>query len=98
MGPPLFFLLLLLFFYLRQILHNQNLAGEELEEFVNEIRLMSSVHHRNVIMCMGYCIKPLAIITELMHASLEKIFFDKVPEGNVTNLIYKLRYGIHSSS
>lgn len=71
-----------------QILHDQSLDDELMEEFIQEVSVMTSVRHRNVIMCIGYSIEPLAIITELMDKSLEHYFFDPDPDDS---LVFKLR-------
>lgn len=73
-----------------KVLHQQTMDEDVMEEFVNEVQLMSAVHHRNVIACMGYALQPLAIVTELMHTSLEALFFPP-PEASALSLTTKLR-------
>lgn len=51
----------------------QDLSPQELEDFANEIEIMSFIHHPNVISLMGACTAKgnLLIVTELMAGDLE---------------------------
>ncbi|XP_049848420.1 dual specificity protein kinase shkC-like [Schistocerca gregaria] len=60
-----------------KVFHNQNLFVEALDEFCNEVDMLSRVRHPNIIMFMGACLEPLMIVTELMpNGTLEKLLLD----------------------
>jgi serine/threonine protein kinase len=52
--------------------HQQNLEKETLDDLVNEIKILSKLHHPNVLLLIGVCAEQgnLAIVTELMVGNL----------------------------
>lgn len=60
-----------------KVFHNQNLSVEALDDFCNEMEILSKIHHPHVINFIGACREPLMIITELMTGGdLEKLLLD----------------------
>lgn len=60
-----------------KVFHNQNLSVEALDDFCNEMEILSKIHHPHVINFIGACREPLMIVTELMTGGdLEKLLLD----------------------
>eukprot|EP01120_Amphizonella_sp_Union-15-10_P006358 TRINITY_DN2020_c0_g1_i1.p1 TRINITY_DN2020_c0_g1~~TRINITY_DN2020_c0_g1_i1.p1 ORF type:complete len:534 (+),score=75.00 TRINITY_DN2020_c0_g1_i1:103-1602(+) len=79
-----------------KVLHNQQLDVDALEEFANEIEIMSKIHHPQVVMFMGACTKAgsLMIVTELMKTDLQELLFN---EANQLSLFFRLRLAKESA-
>lgn len=60
-----------------KVFHNQNLSVEALDDFCNEMEILSKIHHPHIINFIGACREPLMIVTELMTGGdLEKLLLD----------------------
>jgi len=51
-----------------KLFHDQNLGDDVLGDLVNETKILSKLHHPNVLLLIGVCVEPgnIAIVTELM--------------------------------
>lgn len=77
-----------------KLFHNQDLSVEALNDFCNEVEILSKFHHPQIILFMGACIDPLMIVTELMTGDLEKLLLDP----NVSlSLLTRLRFAKDAS-
>lgn len=60
-----------------KVFHNQNATDEILEDFCNEVEIISKMHHPQIIQFLGASLNPLMIVTELMSGDLEHFLRDR---------------------
>lgn len=60
-----------------KVFHNQNMTEEFLNDFCNEVEIISKIHHPQIIRFIGACLDPLMIVTELMEGDLKHLLKDK---------------------
>lgn len=73
-----------------KVFHNQNATEEILEDFCNEVEIISKIHHPQIIRFLGASLDPLMIVTELMCDNLENFLRDK---SNDIPFLTRLRMG-----
>jgi serine/threonine protein kinase len=73
-----------------KILHNRDVEDEILDNFCNEVEIISQFHHPQIMLFMGASTQPgaLMIVMELMKCSLECLLLNK---SRKLNLMTKLR-------